>query len=164
MQERTRGRGANVRIDSALHIGDAPDALLGARGALGEGARPLLYAWCERERLYHYTSARRGAHNAVHPGTWTERVAQPKRPVLTYGGTSVSARVFAERYDAQRLDRAPMLRGAGSVALRTVRPVALTLGARHALARVNAWSTPEGNAQRTADWNALRARIDARES
>jgi hypothetical protein len=95
----TRGRGRNVRSDSALAIGDTPDALLGTSGALGDGARPLLYAWCRIERAYHYTSARRGELNAVAPGRWTERVAQPVRDVRV---TANAAQAFVAAYDAQR--------------------------------------------------------------
>jgi hypothetical protein len=167
-----RAKRGSVR-ESALYQGDTVDALLGVRGALGDGARPLTYAWCARERLYHYTSARRGAPNTVHPGEWTERVAQPKRDVRTVRPTVAQtmahtspALAFIERYEAQRVSRSrpPMLRGAGSVALRDQRAVALTLGARHALARVNEWATAEGSAQRAEDWARLCERVNAREA
>jgi len=165
---RTRGRGRNVRADSALFIGDAPDGVLGTRGALGEGARPLLYAWCERERLYHYTSARRGAHNAVHPGRWTTNVAQPKRDVTvrTPVWMLTNPEAYGYAYDARRVawNRAPMVRGAGNGARADHPPVALTQATRRALARVNEWSTADGRAQGAADWRALCARIAARDA
>lgn len=147
-----------AHTNAGAHVTDTPEDVLGLRGV----ASTIAYAWCERERAYHYTSRRRAQYAQPSPGRWTQNVAQPKRTVTV----RALDRNYSAQYDAQRVtrSRAPMTRGGGNGILVESHPVALTDGARHALARVNRWSTVEGMLERTRDMHALMAKIDARET
>lgn len=138
--------------------GDAR-ATLGNHGRIGVFG----YAWCEREGAYHLNTARPSLPNMTVQGKlhelWTRNTSQPVTPVTVVTG---AASAFVKRYNAQRTHHAPMLRGAGSAAPIESHHVALTLGARHALARVNEWSTDAGTREREQDWQTLCAKIDAR--
>jgi hypothetical protein len=90
------------------HTGTHADAqgILGASGVTRYG---VSYVWCSREGAYHISTEPRATaltmmRNPIPHAfkvrlRWTTNVAQPSRPVVT---RKVSARVFAQTYDAQR--------------------------------------------------------------